>query len=289
MKKVITIRYYNENTPNDHTVLVRQLVPSLQSFQRSLDKLSIYTHEGRILKNSKLSHERQFETDLYVSAFVEGSFEVPLLGVLGSKIKKTYVDFMKEPYEKAAAEFSEELHLTLGERVAVLKQLEGEGGLDLISEEMLADGTPGFNRSDAQGKFLRDMNKAVYPVTREDGQAVDIAIYDGAETFKYTFDKRIAKRFNSIVERTMVEEPVICYGSIDGLGRKSNTGPYRYYAKYTSASTGQERNLYILNDEDANKLKSFNLENDFSFLASPVSRNGAYDTMRGDLIFIRLY
>lgn len=133
------------------------------------------------------------------------------------------------------------------------------------------------------------MNKAVYPVTREDGQAVDITIFDEAETFKYTFDRRIAKRFNSIVERTMVEEPVICYGSIDSLGRKSNTGPYRYFAKYTSATTGQERNLYIVNDDDAEKLKSYNLGDDFSFLASPVSKYGAYDTMRGDLIFIRLY
>lgn len=128
MNKVITIRYYNEYTPNDHTVLVRQLVPSLQSFQRGLDKLSIYSHEGRILKNSRLSYERQFETDLYVRAFAEGSFEVPLLGSIGSKIKRTYVDFMKEPYEKAAAEFSEEMQLTLSERVGVLRQLEGAGG-----------------------------------------------------------------------------------------------------------------------------------------------------------------
>lgn len=288
MDNVITIRYYNTQTPEDKTVLVRDLVPSLQNFQRGLDKLAIFAEHGRILKSSKLSYRQQGLTDLYITTFEEGSFKIPLLGNIGGGLKASLRDFLEGPYARAAQEFDEELDLPISQRMRNIIARDQEGGIDYQEEADLADGDPEFNRRDAQGKFLRDMDKSIFAMTKEEGQGVEIKVFDGNQTSTFDFDRRIARRFHRLVDKPSIEEPILCHGSIHSLGRKSLRGTYKFQAKYVSSATGEERNLYILDDAGMVSLRPYNLDSDFTFVACPVARYGAHDTMRGDLIFVRL-
>lgn len=288
MDNVITIRYYNTEQPDLNVALVRDLVPSLQNFQRALDKLAIYAENGRILKSSKLSYRKQGLTDLYISAFENGSFKVPLLGNVAPGLRASLRGFLQGPYERAAQEFDEELDLPIRQRMRNIIARDEEGGIDYQYEAELAEGSPDFNRRDAQGKFLRDMDKSIFAMTKEEGQGVEIKLYDQEHTSTYDFDRRTARRFHSLVDRPSIEEPILCHGTIHSLGRKSLRGTYRFHAKYVSNATGEERNIYILDEVGMMNLRPYNLGAEFSFIACPVARYGAHDTMRGDLIFVRL-
>ncbi len=287
MAENIELHFTGRLAPN-HKITARTLAHSLSHLQRAIDKAVIFERRGSLKKYSQLSANEYELADLIVLPFQEGSIRVPLIGQLLNDVASRVRGVLDEPYRLAAAELDLE-----SERLS--NQIEpaiNRASMDQPkpTHQNLLDDHFQLERDYFEAALLSDLNNLIAPLrsaVTSDDDSITLRLADNQRSREYRFDKEISKRFSKITREKRLGPETIYEGVLQGL-EESAIGPFPYSGKFFSFASKSEHKLSVFIEEDAHQLNEFNLtKTAFSFIGAPLAVYGAFDSFRGDIVFLK--
>jgi hypothetical protein len=271
------------------TVTVRTLAHSLSALQRMIDKAVLYEKKGAIKKYDALPAVWYDIADLTVQPFEDGCVKIPLVGLTGTQVICTLKDLLQKPFEVAVSHDPiDHTAVTDGIANAINRAVYGIG---LTTHEQLIADAPAREKRYFAEAIFREFDTLISPlrsssITDEDFLSLELRDEFGSK--EYEFDKRTSTRFHRVVSSKQLGPTVAYSGRLIVFG-ENKSKDFPYFGKFYSFASKQEHKLLVTNDDDAGKLRSYNVSGvDLHFRGAPVTAWGAFDERRGDIVFLTL-
>jgi hypothetical protein len=271
-----------------HQITARTLAHSLSFLQRAVDKAVIYERRGSVKKYSQLNSREYEFADLIVLPFEEGSIRVPLVGQFLAGITSKIRGILDEPYQLAAADLDIESERLINQMPAAINRANIDGQRQTHKE--LLDDNVQLERDYFEAALLSDINNLISPlrsaITRPE-DTISLRLADRETARDYMFDKEISTRFSKITRQKRLGPDTLYEGILLGL-EESSIGPFPYSGKFYSVASEREHKLLVFTADDAHALNNFNLTNAaLQFIGAPLAVYGAFDSVRGDIVFLK--
>lgn len=287
MSQKIVIILKGSLAPNNK-VTARTLHHTLAPLQRAIDKTVLYQSNGSLRKYSTLPAEWYPRADFIVEPFEEGSIKVPLLNEAFEGIVETINHFIKAPYEEASLD-QKIPPSNLLDQVDNMRSNIQYDNVERITHQDLIHDKKARERSYAQVSILGEFNTMISPL-RSKSRADDDRIILQAEynnfTLPYEFDALRSYNFGKLTTQKTLGRPTIYIGKLQGLV-SSNNPKFPHVGDFCSDETGKVMKLHVPEGIRVRKLNSHNLDDQsFAIWAAPISVYGAFDEVRGDIVFL---
>lgn len=286
MPNNIELRFTGNLAP-DNRITARTLSHSLGHLQRAIDKIVIYETRGGIRKYSSLGNNQYELADLIVLPFEPGSIRIPLLNEASDFIATRLRGILEEPYRQAADDAGRDGR-ALYQQVDLARERARNQRVQHTQEELINNPVM-QEREYIKAAVLADVNNLLNIVRSKSSteeETVSLTVRDQERTGVYTFDKSISKSFNQIVRSRSLGPEVVYNGILDGLETTRNPG-FPYSGKFIPEGSNQEMKIWIHSEAAAHALNEYNLTRaSFRFWGSPIMVYGAFDPVRGDIVFL---
>jgi len=271
----------------DNRLSARTLGHTVPYLQRAVDKIIFYEQFGYIRKFSRLPANLYPRADLYIDTFEAGSVRIPLLNNFVDAVASNLRTYLSRPYQQAAHELNEPRSLPDQVDFAynrVAHEIDARlTHADLINANVERE------REWVQVAVLSDLNNMVAPLRSSkiaDDDSLSLTVSDDQTQRTFDFDRQTAKRFGKIVTEKSLGPTAIYTGTLEGLN-SNNSNNFPFIGNFRSNATNQLCNILIAREDAALALNRYNLSREpISIWAAPLTKYGAFDEVRGDIVFI---
>lgn len=288
MANQIILKFSGSLAPDD-LITARTLSHSLQSLQRAVDKIVLYERRGTLRKFDTLPGALYSDADFLVQQFQPGCIQIPLVNDAAEYLATRLRGILREPYELAVNQH-ERAFLPLIEQLPAAYDRALHADPEQRTHQALIE-HPEVEREYANVAILKEISNLISPL-RSSRTTVDdsitLTVADRDHSANFVFDKPTSKRFKDIVSSKKLGLETVYRGYLTGL-EETNYNGFPYAGKFSSLTTECEVKLLIHSQEAALALSPYNLKPDvLSFWGAPITTYGAFDEVRGDIVFLEL-
>ncbi|KAB7619491.1 hypothetical protein [Alkalilimnicola sp. S0819] len=290
MERRLIIEFEGVLAPGNQ-VSVRTLTKTLSPVQRAVDCIVYYERFGVVRKFSTLPRELYSTADFYLGAPEANCVIVPLLKDTGRQITRKLRTYLASPYAAAAAEVQAPTPLE-GEIGNAINNL-AHNNVEITTHEVLLEHREQREREYIEAKVVEQVNQAISPIRSSvigKDDYISLQTFDEAGTTRFEFSRDRAKRFGQIVTKSRLGPVAWFEGTLHGLV-ENNSQAFPFVGEFRSNATKRKhkQKLLIPNESLALKLSPSNLRNvEIQFFAAPLTRYGAFDEVRGDIVLLQV-
>lgn len=274
----------------EHSLSARTLGHALTAIQRMVDKAVIFEKRGSIKKGDVLPAVWYPKADLIVQPFKKGCVTVPLSGLEDVDVIGRLKGLLHDPYEQAISDVPIERQSLVDGIPAAVNRANYK--IQTTSHEQLIQDAPAREQRFFSEAIFRDFDNFISPLRSSvitETDLISIELIDDKGTLEYEFNQLTSKRCHKIVSAKQLGPTVNYSGRLTEFG-ETKSRDFPYSGRFFSKASGHEHKLLINNEDDADRLRSYNTakNKELNFFGSPVSAWGAFDEQKGDIVFLKL-
>lgn len=282
----ITIRFDGDLVTNNR-VSLRTLGRTLYHLQKSFDRAYLENRHGKLWKRAAMHTSYYEECEILILDAYEGSFKLDL-GRLGAAVPDVL-----ERVKSALLGVTEEMQNEGVDRLNRLKQTHStriaQLNTGIYSPVPFADAANKLSdihtRKYGDRAILRELDQILAilrsPTSGESHFEIELG---GPKRVKFSFDRRDADRFSTIIKERTLSPPIIFSGKLEGMSRKNRSG------QILNVDTNKTCNIYFFNEDSFREVvDNFREDDSFQFIGSSLVEYGAFDPQAGDIYYLSKY
>ena len=281
--------HYDGSFVRGHTITARTLGHSLVALQQMVDKAVMYEKRGSIKKYDVLPAVWYKLADLEVQPFEDGCIKIPLIGLDKTQVISLLKGLLYEPFQQAISDNPiSEKSLVSGLSAAINRAAHK---IDVLTHQQILDNSGAIEKRYFAEAIFRDFDKLIFSLRSSfitDKELISIELSDEMGSREYEFNRHSSRKFHKIVSAKQLGPTIEFSGRLTVFG-EANSKYFPYFGKFFSKASNQEHKLLIHEEADIDTLRGYNTShNDLNFLGAPVTAWGAFDELRGDIVFLKL-
>ncbi|MFZ5844837.1 MAG: hypothetical protein ACOY3E_18290 [Pseudomonadota bacterium] len=277
--------HFDGQLAKDNRVSMRTLGKSIIHLQNAYDRAFIEQHYGELWKHARMKSADYQKVELLYDQIEIGSFRITFknLDELIELLTRRIRGAVQEAFEADFEEGDYNLSQLKDQAIRRKEQIQNGAVFPVAYDESTILGDNAVVRRYGDRAIVREINQALATVRSKSSGDSTIGFEFGVpnSTMEFHFDREAAVKFNKVVSRRTLGEPIIYTGRIEGLSKRNLKG------EVTLNVTGKTCNLWFADETALNKvIPGFEGNLDIIFYGSPILEYGAFDPEAGDVFFV---